>query len=96
MPAKSVVAGLIGPLSDADLVVTVGRRLNFKIFGINGGNTLKMGGRILTCTHIEPRFRSHFRSIRPVSLLECAAGTTGLEPATSAVTGQYFGVNYRK
>jgi hypothetical protein len=24
----------------------------------------------------------------PVSLLECMAGTTGLEPATSAVTGQ--------
>ncbi len=40
------------------------------------------------CTHIEPRFRCHIRSIRPVSLLECMAGTTGLEPATSAVTGQ--------
>src|SRR5271165_1898556 len=25
----------------------------------------------------------------PVSLLECMAGTTGLEPATSAVTGQH-------
>jgi hypothetical protein len=37
---------------------------------------------------IVPRFRSHFRSIRSVSVLECMAGTTGLEPATSAVTGQ--------
>jgi hypothetical protein len=27
-------------------------------------------------------------AIRSVSLLECLAGTTGLEPATSAVTGQ--------
>jgi hypothetical protein len=26
--------------------------------------------------------------IHPVSALECMAGTTGLEPATSAVTGQ--------
>src|SRR5260370_19963367 len=40
------------------------------------------------CTHIAPRFTCHFRSIRPVTLLECMAGTTGLEPATSAVTGQ--------
>ena len=30
----------------------------------------------------------HCRSIRSISLLECMAGTTGLEPATSAVTGQ--------
>ena len=30
----------------------------------------------------------HYRSILSVSLLECMAGTTGLEPATSAVTGQ--------
>jgi hypothetical protein len=37
---------------------------------------------------IVPRFRCHYRSIRPVSLLGCMAGTTGLEPATSAVTGQ--------
>jgi hypothetical protein len=36
---------------------------------------------------IVPVFRFHYRSIRPVSLLECMAGTTGLEPATSAVTG---------
>src|SRR5260370_14986757 len=40
------------------------------------------------CTHIAPRFTCHFRSIRPVTLLECMAGTTGLEPPTSAVTGQ--------
>ncbi len=39
-------------------------------------------------THIEPGFRCHFRSIRSVSHLESMAGTTGLEPATSAVTGQ--------
>ena len=51
-------------------------------------NSLKMGGRTLIATHIEPRFRCHIRSIRSVSLLECMAGTTGLEPATSAVTGQ--------
>ena len=37
---------------------------------------------------IVPGFRSHFRSIRSVSHFECMAGTTGLEPATSAVTGQ--------
>ena len=37
---------------------------------------------------IVPVFRRHFRSIRSVSVLECMAGTTGLEPATSAVTGQ--------
>ena len=36
---------------------------------------------------IVPVFRFHYRSIRPVSLLECMAGTTGFEPATSAVTG---------
>ena len=35
-----------------------------------------------------PDFDVTIRSIRPVSLLECMAGTTGLEPATSAVTGQ--------
>jgi len=35
---------------------------------------------------IMPRFRCHIGSIRSVSLLECMAGTTGLEPATSAVT----------
>ncbi len=29
-------------------------------------------------THFKPRFRCHYRSIRPVSLLECVAGTTGL------------------
>ena len=28
-------------------------------------------------------------AIRPINLLECMAGTTGLEPATSAVTGQH-------
>jgi hypothetical protein len=32
----------------------------------------------------------------PINPLECMAGTTGLEPATSAVTGQYSGVTYRK
>ena len=32
----------------------------------------------------------------PVSLLECMAGTTGLEPATSAVTGHRKPVTYRK
>jgi hypothetical protein len=51
--------GLIGPLSDPDLIVTVGRRLILRS-------------------------------------LESLAGTTGLEPATSAVTGQNSGVTYRK
>ena len=37
---------------------------------------------------IVPRFPCHYRSIRSVNHLECMAGTTGLEPATSAVTGQ--------
>jgi hypothetical protein len=32
--------------------------------------------------------RSHNGAINSVTLLECMAGTTGLEPATSAVTGQ--------
>jgi hypothetical protein len=45
-------SGLIGPLSDLDLVVTVGRQLILRT-------------------------------------LESMAGTTGLEPATSAVTGQH-------
>ena len=44
-------SGLIGPLSDPDLIVTVGRQLILRS-------------------------------------LESMAGTTGLEPATSAVTGQ--------
>jgi hypothetical protein len=45
---------------------------------------------------IVPRFRCHFKSIRPVSLLECMAGTTGLEPATSAVTAKRKRVTNRK
>jgi hypothetical protein len=45
-------------------------------------NRLKMQVKKLTV----PRFRFHFRSIRSVSHLDCMAGTTGLEPATSAVT----------
>ena len=32
----------------------------------------------------------------PVSALECMAGTTGLEPATSAVTVIHPNVSYRK
>ena len=40
------------------------------------------------CTFIEPRFDCHFDCHSLLSLLECMAGTTGLEPATSAVTGQ--------
>ena len=55
---------------------------------------LQTGGRDSYCTNIEPRFRCHYRSIRPISLLECVAGTTGLEPATSAVTVQRFDVTY--
>ena len=47
------------------------------------GNRLRAGaidvGWIVGC---------HFRSHTFLSLLECMAGTTGLEPATSAVTGQ--------
>ena len=35
-----------------------------------------------------PGFHCHSGPIYPVSSLECMAGTTGLEPATSAVTGQ--------
>ena len=31
-------SGLIGPLSDPDLIVTVGRQLIPKIFGMNGGD----------------------------------------------------------
>jgi site-specific recombinase XerD len=45
-------------------------------------NRFKMRARTL----IVPGFRRHFRSIRSVGLSECMAGTTGLEPATSAVT----------
>ena len=48
---------------------------------MNGENILKMDARTY-CTHIESRFRCHFRSIHPVSLLECMAGTMGLERAT--------------
>ena len=55
-------------------------------------NRLKMQARNL----IVPRFRCHFRSIRSVSHLECMAGTTGLEPATSAVTAKRKVVTYRK
>jgi hypothetical protein len=47
-------------------------------------NSLKMQVKKL----IVPRFHCHIRSIHSVSHLECMAGTTGLEPATSAVTGQ--------
>ena len=37
----------------------------------------------------DPDLSCHFRShITKLSALECMAGTTGLEPATSAVTGQ--------
>jgi hypothetical protein len=55
-------------------------------------NRLKMQVKKL----IVPRFRCHFRSIRPVTLLECVAGTTGLEPATSAVTAKRKRVTNRK
>ena len=48
------------------------------------------------CTQIAPSFTDLSPPKDPVSLLECMAGTTGLEPATSAVTGQYSGVTYRK
>src|SRR5260370_39286733 len=41
------------------------------------------------------RCRCHIRSIRTVSLVECRAGTTGLEPATSAVTAKRKVVTYR-
>ena len=59
IPANRASSGLTGPLSDPDLIVTVGRQL------------------IL-------------RSLEPM------AGTTGLEPATSAVTGHRKAVTYRK
>ena len=39
-------------------------------------------------TQFAPNFDRNSNAIRPISLLECMAGTTGLEPATSAVTGQ--------
>ena len=42
------------------------------------------------------QIRCHIRSIRPISLGECMAGTTGLEPATSAVTAKRKVVTYRK
>jgi hypothetical protein len=51
-------SGLIGPLSDLYLIVTVGRQLI-------------------------------------LSTLESMAGTTGLEPASSAVTGQHSQLNER-
>src|ERR1035438_9550888 len=37
---------------------------------------------------IVPGFRCHFSCQTLLSPLECMAGATGLEPATSAVTGQ--------
>src|SRR5579859_3000422 len=40
------------------------------------------------CTQIAPKFAYFYSPNHPVSHLECMAGTTGLEPATSAVTGQ--------
>jgi hypothetical protein len=39
-------------------------------------------------THFEPKFRGHRGTIHTHISLEFMAGTTGLEPATSAVTGQ--------
>ena len=51
---------------------------------LNRGNKHKMQLKKI----IVPGFRCHFRSILSGSHLECMAGTTGLEPATSAVTGQ--------
>jgi len=38
------------------------------------------------CTQIAPNFADLLASNHPVSHLECMAWTTGLEPATSAVT----------
>ncbi len=40
-------------------------------------------------TQFAPNFTDFSSPNHPVSLLECMAGTTGLEPATSAVTGQH-------
>jgi hypothetical protein len=38
------------------------------------------------CTQIAPSFNDSASPNHPITLLECMAGTTGLEPATSAVT----------
>jgi hypothetical protein len=38
------------------------------------------------CTQFAPNFADFSSPNHPVSLLECMAGTTGIEPATSAVT----------
>ena len=40
------------------------------------------------CTQFAPNLTDFSPPNHPVSLLESMAGTTGLEPATSAVTGQ--------
>jgi hypothetical protein len=38
------------------------------------------------CTQIAPSFNDSASPNHPITILECMAGTTGLEPATSAVT----------
>jgi hypothetical protein len=53
-------------------------------------------------TRISTSAQSSIQSFAPfndaprISHLECVAGTTGLETATSAVAGQYSGVTYKK
>ena len=47
-------------------------------------------------TQFAPSFIKIPTPKHPISLLECVAGTTGLEPATSAVTAKRKVVTYRK
>jgi hypothetical protein len=52
-------------------------------FECEGDFGCKLGA---TCTQFAPNFTDFASPNHPVTLLECMAGTTGLEPATSAVT----------
>ena len=54
------------------------------VVGIPFGNDASFSG----AAHLVPAFHGHSGPHIPMSSLECMAGTTGLEPATSAVTGQ--------
>ena len=57
-------------------------------------NALYEDGEFSGCNWVQNAPKMHpislvsLRQNHPVTLLECMAGTTGLEPATSAVTGQ--------
>ena len=46
------------------------------------------------CTQFAPNFIEIPTPKHPVTLLECTAGTTGLEPATSAVTEVHLEVTH--